>query len=211
MKNKIYPAVLIILVITILLSAECCNDNKKNAGSNFIALTDTVTYFTNALGTQSASIKTLQLKESQLKNTILAKDKELATLTKQFSKVKTIVKHTQVVKLDTINILFKDTVPCTFSREGTLKNKWYSLNYKGNNKGFAIDSLIITNQVTTIMGYKRKWLLGEETLVTDVINSNPYITTKTLQSIQIIVPVPWYKKWYVWAAGGIVGGFLISK
>lgn len=209
MKRNSYA--ILILVIALLLSVGRCRFNSKNADINLTALTDTVTHFTNNLGTQSASIAALQLEETQLKKIILDKDKELAMLAKQFSEIKAIVKYTQVIKLDTINVVFKDTVPCNFSRKGTLNTSWYSLNYKTDNKGFTIDNLTIPNQTTVITGFKRTWFLGKETLITDITNTNPHINVSTIQSLQTTAPVNWQKKWYLWLGAGIAGGYLISR
>lgn len=191
-----------------MFSTERCQFYNQNADANFKALTDSVTYFTNRLGTQSASIKTLQLDKLQLEKTMLAKDKQLATLTKEFSRVKTVVKYSQTIKYDTIAIIYTDTVPCIFSRVGKVNTQWYRFNYITNNKGIIIDSLTINNKATVITGFKRSWFLGKETLNTTVTNTNPNIIISSLTSAQVIVPNPWYKKWYVWLGAGVIGGIL---
>lgn len=211
MKINIQPIIIVALALVLLFSAERCSFNQKRAAANYTALTDTVTYYSNRLGTNTASIKAIQLNESQLKQIIFSKDNELATLAKHFSEVKTVVKYVQTVKLDTINVVFKDTVPCVFSRKGALDTAWYSLKYESNNKGFSIDSLTIPSQTTIITGLKQKWFLGRQTLTTDITNANPNIRITGIQSVQVNVPVPWYKKWYVWLGAGAAGGFLISK
>lgn len=211
MKNYTYPALIICLLIALLFFAQRCHVNSKNANSAFIALNDTIAYFKNSLGTQTTSIKTIQLQESQLKKVILDKDKELALLSKQFAHIKTIIKYTQVTKYDTINVTFKDSLPSMFNRHGTVHNSWYYFKYRITNNGFSLDSLTIPNEAIIITGFKRKWLFGKEILVTDVTNTNPYITIKTMQSVHVAVPAPWHKKWYVWLGVGVAGGFLMAK
>lgn len=210
MRKYLYPAMTLMLIIALLLSLERCQFVKQNATENSIALTDTITYYTNRLSTQTASIKTLRLEQQELKDIVLAKDKQLTALTKEFSHVKSVVQYGQVTILDTIAIVYRDTVPCVFSKSGNIASKWYNLNYKSNNKCFTIDSLTLPNQATVITGFKRKWFLGKETLTTDVTNSNPYITVTNLKAINVVVPTPWYKKWYVWLGAGIAGGFLLK-
>ena len=209
MKNYIYPAIIIALLLMLLFSVDRCRVIKQNADGNFEALTDSLTYFTNRLGTESASIKTLQLDKLKLKEGIIAKDKQLAALIKQFSKVKTIVQYSQLIKYDTITVPFKDTIPYIFNRTCKVGTKWYRFNYAATQSGFTIDSLSINNQVTVITGFKRKWFLGKETLTTDVSNNNPHVTITTLRSAEVIVPSPWYKKWYVWLCAGFAGGMLL--
>lgn len=210
MRKYLYPAMILMLIIALLLSLERCQFIKQDATENSLALTDTVTYYTNRLGTQTASIKTLQLEQQELQCIILAKDKKLAALAKKFIQIQNVVQYEQVTILDTIAIVYTDTVPCAFSKSGNITSKWYNLNYKSNNKGFTIDSLTLPNQATVITGFKRKWFLGKETLTTDVTNSNPYITVTNLKAINVVVPTPWYKKWYVWLGAGIAGGFLLK-
>ena len=208
MRNYTYPAIIIILMLMLLFSVGRCRFNMQNADANFSALADSITHFTNRLGTQSASIKTLQMDKLQLEETVIEKDKQLAALTKKFSQVKTIVQYSQLIKYDTITVRYKDSVPCTFKRLGNLSTKWYCFNYTATQSGFIIDSLSINNQATVITGFKRSWFLGKETLVTDVTNTNPYVKVTTLNSVEVVVPSPWYKKWYVWLGAGIVGRML---
>lgn len=176
-----YPTIILCLTIALLLSISRCTFNRRNADSALASITDTITYFTNSLNTKTASITTLQLQESQLKKAILDKDKELTTLAKKFSNVKNIVHYSQEIKFDTIRITYKDIIPCLFERSGKVDSTWYSFAYKSNNKQFVIDSLTIPNRTIVITGFKRKWIFGKEILVTDVTNTNPYITVKTLQ------------------------------
>ncbi|WP_154652619.1 DUF6549 family protein [Flavobacterium rivuli] len=208
MRKYIYPTAMIILLLTLIFSIERCQFYNQNANANFKALTDSITYFTNRLGTQSASIKTLEIEKSLLNQNLLAKDKQLATLTQEFSEVKSIIRYSQTTKYDTITITYKDTISCIFSRFGKVKTKWYRFNYTTNNKGITIDSLTINNQATAITGFKRSWFLGKQTLTTTVTNTNPNITITSLTSAQVIVPNPWYKRWYVWLGAGVIGGML---
>lgn len=203
-------------LISILIAMFCysaCNSIKTGRikEANAKALGDSVSYFKNRIGTQTATINLLRLDNEQLQDFILDKDAELATLTKGFSKVNSILKSKSVTTIPFIAVPYKDSVPCVFDRSGSFKEDWYSFMYKSNQKGIQIDSLTIPNTSTTITGFKRKWFLGQQTAVTDITNSNPFIKVTEIKSIEVTVPEPWYKKWYVWLVTGIVGGFLISN
>lgn len=211
MKNILYPSTILCLLIALLLSADRCTYNRKIANSAFASIADTVTYFKNNINTQSASVKTITMQKDQLEKLILNKDAELAKLTQHFSKVQTINTYTNFVRHDTIAVTYKDTIPYNFNRTGKTRTRWYSFSYRSDNNGFALDSLTIPNRTIVITGFKRKWFLGKETAITDITNSNPHIHTETMQSLLVTVPVPWYKKWYVWLGAGLAGGFLISK
>ncbi len=211
MKSQMQTLIIFVLLVILLVVVNQNRLHSKNADANFAALTDTVNYYTNKLGTQTAGIKVLQLQQNQLKETILSKDKELSVLTKEFKSVTNVIKYRQLIKTDTIKIVFKDSVPCIFKKSGSLQSPWYSLKYNATHTGFTVDSLTISNQTTVINGFTRKWFLGEDVLTTTITNSNPYVNVASLQSAVATVPVPWYKKWYVWALCGMAGGLIISK
>ena len=210
MKRYLFPTVILVLLVALALVCQQCTFYKRNAQSNLTALNDTLLYFNNAIGTQTASIKTLQLEKKELQD-VIEKDKEVLLLSKPFSKVESIVKYNTITHIDTIHITYPDTLPCIFERSGKRINKWYSFNYKSDQKGFKIDSLLTNTETTVITGLKRKWLLGEQTLTTDISNSNPHIRVTSLKAAEVIVPEPWYKKWYLWLAVGVVGGVFAAK
>lgn len=158
----------------LILSVTRCSHYKTRGDSNACALSDTILHYTNSVGTQTASIKTLQVDNRMLKALVFDKDAELAKLAKEFAQIKNIVKHTTITKYDTINVAFTDTIPCVFSRAGAIKKDWYSFTYKATQKGFVIDSLSIPNAATIITGTKRKWFFGQEVVNTDITNSNPH-------------------------------------
>lgn len=211
MKTHILHIIIFVLAMALIFSFERCNYIQNKNTANITVYTDTLTYFKNELGSQTASINTLQLDNEQLQNLVLHKDAGLAKLTKEFSKVNNIVKYKTIIQLDTIRIAYKDTVPCIFERSGELKADWYSFSYKSNQKGIQIDSLKTWTTSTIITGFKRKWLLGKQTAVTDITISNPHITVTEIKASEIVVPKPWYKKWHVWLAAGICGGWIAAQ
>lgn len=211
MKNYLHYIITIILIIALLFSIEKCNHTHSKDHENIIAITDSLSHFKNKLGTQTTEIKMLQLNKEQLQHLILEKDRKLNLLSKDFSKINTIVKYKTLVQFDTLRITYKDTIPCVFKRSGEVKDDWYSFTYNSNQKGIIIDSFNTHTETTIINGFKRKWLLGNETLTTNIINSNPYLTVVQIKSAEVVVPEPWYKKWYVWLAVGVSAGLLSSQ
>ena len=210
MKQYLLPALMIILLVMVCYTSRQCYVYKRNANVNLIALHDTLRYYNNAIGTQTASIKTLQLEKRQLQE-IITKDKELLLLSKPFTRLQNVVKYNTIAQIDTIRIHYPDSLPCIFERSGKKRNNWYSFNYKSNQRGFEIDSLLTETETTVITGVKRKWILGEQTLSTDISNSNPHIRVTSLKAAEVVLPEPWYKKWYFWLAIGAAGGVLIAK
>lgn len=211
MKNYIPWIISVILAVLLFASLQECSRRGNNQDDNLNALTDSIKYYKNRLGTETASKATLQLSNSQMKEYILKKDKELAELSKEFANVKTVIKTKTELKIDTILIPYDVPVPCDFKRTGEVKDKWYRFMYTSNQNGLKIDSLTIPTKITAITGTKRKWFLGKETLTTDITSDNPYLKVNDITSAEVTIPTPWYKKWYVWAAVGAAGGFLIAK
>lgn len=211
MKIKFSTFIIAGLTLALLFSVRQCRNNALGERKNLSALTDTVAHFTNALGTQTAAIKTLQLDKSLLNDIVLKKDRQLAALTKSFAKVHDVIQYRTVIQYDTLNMVYHDSVPCIFRREGLIEKPWYRFHYSANQKGIILDSLLFTNATSIITGTKRKWFLGKETLFTEVTNTNPHIKVTDLKAIEVSLPVPLYKKWYVWLGMGLAGGFLLSR
>jgi len=209
--SKLFLIIAMILGIALLLAVKKCSDGHDINVVTKGALTDTVKYYQNKLGTVTAGKNTLQLDKKQLQDLLQKKDKELAALASEFAKVHSVTKYGTKTVYDTIAVPFKDTVPCVFERAETVREKWYGFNYKVNQKGFVIDSLVIPNTATVITGTRRKWFLGKETITTDITNTNPYIKVTDITSAEVILPAAWYKKWWLWLAAGALSGFIIAK
>ena len=211
MKTKLLYLTIAGLAIALLFSVSQCRSRASRETININALTDTVQHYTNALGTQTAAIRTLQLDKNQLNNVILKKDKEIAALTKGFASVHNVTQYKTLTRYDTLTVVYRDTVPCVFSREGLVEKPWYRFKYTADQKGITLDSLTFPNTATVITGTKRKWFLGKETLYTEVTNTNPYIAVTEIKAAEVTLPVPIYKKWYVWLGVGLAGGYLLGR
>lgn len=213
MKKYIPYAVILVLAIALFYSIERCTFNRRTSAGNSMALQDTVAYFANKMGTQTATIKALSVNRKQLEALVLNRDRQLAQTAAEFAKVHTVVKFKTVAKVDTVYVAFEDTPDSLpkFNRQGAVFDKWYSFDYKVDTNGLALANLSMQTETAVVTGIKRKWFLGKETLVTDVSNTNPYIMVTQLKAAEVNLPVPWYKKWYVWLAAGAVGGVFIAR
>lgn len=211
MKPRTANLIIAALIVALLFATNMCANANRKAAATVLALTDTVAHYTNALGTQTASIVTLQADKTQLQQLVLNKDRELATLAKNFNNLHSVTKYNTVTVIDTITMHYRDSLPCVFKREGRVKNNWYSFTYTSDQKGFKIDSLLLPNSTSVIIGTKRKWFLGKETLTTEVTHTNPYVATTQLTSAEVLHAAPLYKKWYIWLGIGLAGGVLLAK
>lgn len=216
---KSYFPYLIALLLAVLLVHQCERNLSDNITStnNIAALTDSVSYYKNKLGTSTASVRTLQLEAKDMKKVIIEKDKNIAALTSEFSRLKSITSVKSEINLPPVRIKYTEPIandsilPLKFVRKGFNKTDWYNLGYKVTQDSLIIYPLSVPTQTTIITGFKRKWLLGRQTLTTDVTNSNPYISVQEIKSAEVIVPEPLYKKWYVWLTIGLAGGAIMAS
>lgn len=218
MKTLIPYITALLLLVALMHQCGKNSENVKQYEANIDALTDTVKHFKNALNTQTAGIKTLQFNRKQLQEVIVAKDAELALLTKEFAKLNSVTKFKSKIVFEPIAIAHnKPVLPVSvqdtvgeFKRMGAVFNKWYSLNYGISNDSLVIHPFTAYTETTVVTGIKKKWFLGRETITTEITNSNPYITVTEVKAAQVVLPQPVYKKWYVWLGVGIAGGLLIK-
>lgn len=219
-KDMKYWREILILILTVILvaSVQECGSEKSRANANYKALTDTTSHFKNRLGTITASRAALQLTNSELKQTLLSKDDSLNQLSKEFVQLRSVVKFSSKLKLPAAAVKFEtpipgqtcDSLPLAFERSGAFRQKWFQFYYSVTPDSLKITDMAMNNTTTVITGVKRKWFLGKQVVKTDVTHSNPYISTQQITSAEVVVPEPWYKKWYLWLAAGIAGGLLIK-
>ncbi|MGV3459921.1 MAG: DUF6549 family protein [Flavobacterium sp.] len=210
LKRYALPAFVFILLL-LLITSECeRRSEKRRVANNLEAALDSIMYFKNRLGTETASVKTMRLDKQDLRELVLKKDRQLQMLTTEFASIKSVTKFKTVTKLDTLYLPFKEYVPHSFTRNDSVNTKFYSFGYRVDSAGLQIRDFKIPNQTTIITGYKRTWLLGKQTITTDITHSNPYIKTENILSVEAVVPEPWYKKWYLWLAAGVVAGAIVK-
>jgi hypothetical protein len=215
MKRIIPYALLLFLLVIIVRQCQQNSKIKDLAQANTNTLTDSIRYYTNRLGSQTAMIRTLQLDKQQFESLIIEKDKELSKLAEEFVSVKSVTQAQSEITIDTIAVKFEEKIPIgdsagSFVRSGLIKNKWYTVGYKVTNDSLTLSPFSTLTKTYIITGTKRRWFLGKETLTTEVSYDNPYIKVTEMEAAEIAVHQKWYQKWYVWLAAGLVGGLVIK-
>lgn len=199
------------MAIALFMTVHECKQREQLNESQKTAFADTTNQYKNDIGTLTATKKVLQLEKSDLKELVYSKDDTLNTLRKEFSKVKMIIQTQTITKIDTVLIPFDVFVPCDFERSGKHAKKWFQFDYTVNQNGLIFTDFAIPNKQTSITGFKRKWFLGKQTYTTDITNSNPYINTVEVQTIQVVVPKRFYDTRLFNIGVGFVGGVLLAK
>ena len=200
---------LVCLIFASSLFSKC--ESQKVQLANINALNKENTFYKLKNGQLVTSVEVLSYDKTQLKNSILLKDKKIKELIDKFNKVKSVTRYITVTKLDTIELRYKDTVPCVFERKDSVLKEWYHIAYKSNQKGIEITELSIPDSVMVVTGFKRKWFLGKQTQTTDISHANPFVQTNQIQHIEVVTPKKWYDTNLFKMGIGFIGGVLIMR
>jgi competence protein ComGC len=210
-KNRIYISVLLIVCLILLsqLFQKCQSEKVQLA--NVEALNSQTQVYKLKNGQLVTSVENLSYTNSQLKSSLLMKDKKVKELINKFSKVKSVTKYVTNTKFDTIKLVYQDSIPCNFERIGSDLKEWYHIAYKSNQIGVEITELSIPDSVIVVTGDKRKWFWGKRTSVTDITHANPFVETESVQHIEVVQPVKWYDSTIFKLGVGFIGGILLLK
>jgi hypothetical protein len=210
-RNRIFISVLLIFLLVLVsqLFQKC--ESEKLQLANVKALNSQSKVYKLKNGQLVTSVEVLSYDNAQLKNSILLKDKKIKELVDKFNKVKSITRYITVTKFDTIELRYKDTVPCVFERKDSVLKEWYHIAYKSNQKGIEITELSIPDSVMVVTGFKRKWFLGKQTQTADISHANPFVETNQIQHIEVITPKKWYDTNLFKIGIGFIGGVLITR
>ena len=210
-RNRIYIVLLMIICLILLsqLFQKCESEEVQLA--NIKALNSRTEVYKLKNGQLVTSVENLAYTNSQLKNSLLMKDKMVKELLDKFSNVKSVTKYVTNTKFDTIKLVYQDSIPCNFERIGSDLKEWYHIAYKSNQKGVEITELSIPDSVIVATGDKRKWFWGKRTSVTDITHANPFVETESVQHIEVINPTKWYDSTIFKLGIGFIGGILLLK
>jgi competence protein ComGC len=210
-KNRIYIVVLLVLCLILLsqLFQKC--ESEKLQLANIKALNSQTKVYKLKNGQLVTSVENLHYTNSQLKSSLLMKDKNVKELVNKFSNVKSVTKYVTNTKFDTIKLVYKDSIPCNFEKVGSDLKEWYHIAYKSNQKGVEITELSIPDSVIIVTGDKRKWFWGKRTSVTDITHANPFVETESIQRIEVVQPAKWYDSTIFKIGVGFIGGILLLK
>lgn len=139
---------------------------------------------------------------------LLAKNDTLTKLISKFKKVAgtTIINQYTTISKDTIRL--KDSIPCSFKAFQVKRDSahYHFIGTIGQDF-FSIDSLIIPNTQSIVMGDRKMgFLKGTEKRI-EIVNSNPLIRTNKIENYVI----QQRKKWYQSTAFKFGIGFLAGS
>ena len=212
MKQKIFFFT-IILSLFIFLGNTFSNKNAtiQRQKDNIKALKDSTTYFKNKQGEIVGTKLALQLTEKEL-NEEKKNNKDLKIAIDKFKKTIAVIQSKQAVKIDTVYIPFKDSIPFVFERFNTINNKYYKFDLKVNQIGSIVTNFELTpNKQIFVIGEKKQNFFSNSELRAEITNSNPLFNQKNIKPIIIIYQKSWYEKPQITIPLGLAIGLLISK
>lgn len=191
-----------ILILVLLCVAVSYELKRKTDQNNISALQAENRTYKLKNGNIAISTRIITLPEKQAPKT---------PETKPFSKVESITKEEQEIRIDTIYVPYKDTIPCVFKKEGQFTVKEYSFKYRSDQYGLGLQNMVIHDSATYVHGVKRKWILGEETRTLDISHSNKYLITRSASHIEYKDPVRWYENGLFKFGVGVLIGAAITR
>lgn len=94
-----------------------------------------------------------------------------------------------------------------------LKEKWFSINGEVKKDGVLINKLLIPNESTVTIGYKKTGFLSlSRKAIVEIENTNPYLKTTKISNVVIEKNKSLFKKPLFWViVGGVASHFLIKQ
>ena len=209
-KDVFYIIIIISLILYAFNYLGDKNNEIKRQKENVKALQDSTTYFKNKQGEIVATKLALQLTEKELKEE-KKNNLELKIALKNFKKPIAVIQSKQDVRIDTIYITYKDTIPFVFNRFERVKKDYYTLDLLSTNKGNTISNFKLKeNKQTIVIGNKKKSIFKDSELRVDITNSNKLFNQKEIKPIVIVYKKSFYEKPLITIPIGIVLGLIID-
>ena len=207
-------------VICFWFSIDSCNRHKKDSEKFFGKfLKDSIELVerTNQLGQITVTAEAFALSQEQINKYVSENDELKKKLANSYKDIKTVYVTRTVVKIDSIKITTKDTIPCDdFELSEKVTDRFYALDFKLKNKkgqlpDIGIFNLTVPDTATTVIGTKKSGFLKlKRTLVAEQVHSNPYVKVQSMNTIVKADAKPrTLRKVAVGIAIGLVGGYLL--
>lgn len=174
-----YGMFFFVLILSFVLLYKCSEVHRLE--DNLSAEKDNVRTYENKNGELieyndviSAKYKNLELYNAELKEEI--DDMKIKN-------PEVIIRSTTELRIDTVYVPFTDTLPCDdFVKDIQIDSSWYDINMTLTKESLMIDSMSFPNESIITVGEKRNGIFKKNEYIVAVKNTNPYITTDTLET-----------------------------
>lgn len=176
-------------VLVFLLLRQCSETKEANKSLESVQnyLSDTISFYKDETGKIVAQKQALQGDKHSLEILLGETSEQLGRLTRKFKEVQSAGEITTITNIDTIKILYKDTVPYKFKRLWSKNDKYFFVKGHSSHLGVSIDSLSIPNTLSFAIGDKSTGFWKSEFRI-EAVNSNPYVKTTGLDAYSLSVP-----------------------
>jgi hypothetical protein len=204
--------ILYLAVITVIVIFFGVKDCSRDSGGNIEVQKDTA-MLREVRGIMAAwNNATVLETQGQLKLLIASND-TLKKMVSEFKRVQStlVIKQETRIK-DSIHFKEGDSIPCDFppvAVEKTTAN--YSFKGSITNKALFIDDLFIPNKQSIVLGDKKTSFWGNTERQVSVVNSNPLVSTGSIQNFTIKEKKKWWERPVIVAPLGFVAGTAIVK
>jgi len=214
MKIDIKTAVFLIIIVVLLLCLfDTCSRNVdyKSEVNKYLNYKDTVLHYKSKNGKLISYNESLKL----TRETMLFLNDSLNDALKEL-RIKKPTSYTKIVTkyvIDTVEIEFRDTLPCDdFIRSFVLDSSYYSLSGIITKEALSISRLEIPNTQRIVVGTKKNGLLKPNQYIIAIQNDNPYMKVVGIQNYELTPKKRWFEKqWVNFVAGVVVGGITYQQ
>ena len=134
-------------------------------------------------------------------------------------KVSNQIKVVTETKIDTIVVTNHDTVLTYINGINYLKlpvkynyvSEFVNLDVDVNTKGLSVNSISIPNESLITVGFKKQGLFKPLLPVVEIKNSNPYISTGSMQNITVVEEKRLIDNNKFWGGLGVLVGLVIAR
>lgn len=197
-----------ILFAIIVISYDTCNSYKHNYEEQsglIVSMQDSIKYFKDKEGRNSAQIAVLEGSKENLLRIIGKSDAKLSSLVKKNARAGAV--FSQTTKFDTVVIVKRDTVDGAFEYSNQIKNNWVDLQVKI--KDDSLQTFLQTRDSLSVSFQKvKQGFLKPKKSVVIVSNANPYVKTDGLRSFEVPQKKSNLKFWFGVGIGAGAGYLL---
>jgi len=207
----IIVALIVILICSVVLIR--CEHQKQvdDLVKNVATYSDSAKHYKSKFG-EVAFNQTLKLQNEEQLKAYLSNNDTIRQLLKNFKKINTVTITKQIVYIhDTVPVYFDKPIPCDFKPFAVVKDSTRSKTKPFYFKGtifpekFTLDSVLIPNKQTIVVGTKRINLFKKEERA-EVVNSNSLISVSNVGAYTVVNKKKWYQRPVPMLLGGIVIG-----
>lgn len=208
-KDRVYLSIIVAILIIFFFREGCTQRQTDKLVSDIANYKTEAKHYTDKFGDVIATNQALNLTtQSQIKSLLASNDTMKAWIEK-FKTIKAgIVIHEKTI-IKEVAVPFDRNIPCDFKPFTAFKlNKDYKFYSTIANTGLTIDSLIIPNTSSIIVGDKKSGFLGmNKELTIEVKNSNTLMQTSNIAAYTYTPNKKFYEKtWFHLTVGATIGG-----